>query len=182
MRGCAGKGAGKQGDGSDDEDYDRSGGQKRRRDSPEGGTARPRAPGGQAPTAEPDSSNTGGGSGAGPAASGGGSGSPPKKSLGSPAAKKAKLAGTSKPGSKARAKSSSSESKENTSLAGNSVNGEEAAAALASGKAGAGQSGALKQRSSSLGQVARKSGVDRSSLDDAKKQPTLSAFLKPVKR
>lgn len=84
---CTGKGAGKQGGGNDDDDdddgnsRDGTGGQKQRRDSPEGGNARPRTSTGKGPNAQRGSSAKGGDGGAGPAANGSGSGSPQKKSL-----------------------------------------------------------------------------------------------------
>ena len=184
-RNCAGKGTGKPGGGNDDDDddgnsRDGNGGQKRPRDSSVGGTSCVHASGGAAPATNRGGSNTGGGStgGAGPAANGGGSNSPQKKSLDSPVAKKAKKPSGAKPHAK---RASSPHSKENTSLAGNSGNGEEVGA-LSPTEGANGKSDVQKQRAPSLTKAAHKSNADRESLDGSKKQPTLSAFLKPVKQ
>lgn len=71
--------------------------------------------------------------------------------------------------------------KENTSVAGNSATGDEDDATAAA-KAPI-KSGTTKKRPASISKVARKSdGEKRKSRDDVKKQPTLSAFLKPVRQ
>lgn len=77
--------------------------------------------------------------------------------------------GNSKSKAKTQGKASS---KENASLTGNSGNGEEP-----DGKT----KGAKNRPSGPPGKVARKSG-EKNSLEETKKQPTLSAFLKPVKQ